>query len=85
MERKDGFLVIDDYKKLPSDDCISRGVYASCWLQGKETYLFKHYGTTLSCYRELVYSRLATKIGISNVGYDLAIYQEKEELSQKDA
>lgn len=40
-------------------------------------YLFKHYGTTLSCYRELVYSRLATKIGIPNVGYDLAIYQGK--------
>lgn len=74
MERKDGFLVIDDYKELPSDDCISRGVYASCWLENKDVFLFKHYGTILSCYRELFYSRLATKIGIPNVGYDLAIY-----------
>ena len=78
MERKNGFLIIDDYKKLPSDDCISRGVYASCWLEDKDIYLFKHYGTLLSCYRELIYSFFATKIGILNVGYDLASYRGKK-------
>ncbi len=78
MERKDGFLVIDDYKKLPDDDCISRGVYANCWLEDKDIFLFKHYGTILSCYRELVYSRFATKIEIPNVGYDLAVYKGKK-------
>lgn len=75
MERKNGFLIVDDYKKLPNDACISRGVYANCWLENQDTYLFKSYAKSLDCYREVVYSRIATKIGIPNVGYDLASYK----------
>ncbi len=72
MERKNGFLIVDDYKELPDDECIIRGRYADCWLENKEIYLFKKYLNVLTCYREVIFSRFATKIGIPNVGYDLA-------------
>ena len=72
MERRNGFLIVDDYKKLPDDECVKRGRHVECWLENKEVYLFKSYPNVLSCYKEVVFSRFATKIGIPNVGYDLA-------------
>lgn len=72
MERRNGFLIVDDYKKLPDDECVKRGRHVECWLENKEVYLFKSYPDVLSCYKEVVFSRFATKIGIPNVGYDLA-------------
>lgn len=76
MERKDGFLVIDDFDRIEKE--YYKGRHCVGWFtDGQNDFLFKKYdyNTILNCYRELVYAKLATKLGMKNVGYDLAIYR----------
>lgn len=75
MERKDGFLILDDLEQLPNDHSIENGVYSYGWFKEQDIYLFKAYSNLLTCYKEMIYAYYASKIGILNVGYDLAKYK----------
>lgn len=72
MERENGFLVMDDYKRL-LDRSNGRNFYG--WFETDEgIFLFKT-GRILSCYKEIIYSKLALQVGVPTVGYDLAIHK----------
>lgn len=76
MERKKGFLIIDEFERV--EKVYNKGRYCVDWFtDGQNEYLFKKYDylPVLNSYREKIYAKLATKLGMKNVGYDLAVYR----------
>lgn len=76
MERENGYLVIDDLKKLEIDVEDIGGFCEGWYTDGEKEYLFK-LEKDLMAYSELFYSILLRKIGLKSVEYDLAI-KDKE-------
>lgn len=72
MERKKGYLAIDDLQKLEINVEDIGGSCEGWYTDGEKEYLFK-LEENIMAYNELFYSILLRKIGLKTVEYDLAI------------
>ncbi len=72
MERKKGYLIIDDLQKLEINVEDIGGSCEGWYTDGEKKYLFK-LEENIMAYNELFYSILLRKIGLKTVEYDLAM------------
>lgn len=73
MERRKGFLQINDYQLIRNCQKETDGKYCVAWIRIDETeYLYKEYQNKNTCYKEVFWSYVLNGLGIQNVGYDLA-------------
>lgn len=71
MERQNGYLIIDDYKKIRRK---TTGADAKGWFtNGIEEYVFKMGLTELERYKELYYALIIKELGLESPENDLAI------------
>lgn len=87
MERKDGFIVLDEQQEIKRHQMQERdyGSNDHLWfsIDGKE-YFYKQYKDVSKCYNELFCEEIAKALNISTATYDLAMYNGKTGIISKN-